>query len=91
MRRIFIISWFLLLPSAAMAQATESSSQPQVDTRLKQRFEAADTDHDGKLTLAEAQKGMPRLASRFSSVDVDGKGYVTLDQLEALMASHAHG
>jgi len=84
------MSCFLLLPSVVMAQSGDSSSQQQADARLKQRFEAADTNRDGKLTLAEAQKGMPRLAARFSSVDVAGKGYVTLDQLEALMASHTH-
>jgi Ca2+-binding EF-hand superfamily protein len=44
---------------------------------LRMRFEAADTNADGALALAEAQAGMPWLAERFSAVDADNDGRIT--------------
>nr|WP_246525921.1 EF-hand domain-containing protein [Polynucleobacter paneuropaeus] len=54
------------------------------DKEIVAKFKAADKNHDGKLTLAEAQAGMPRVASHFSYIDSQGRGYVTLDQILAL-------
>ena len=55
--------------------------------KLEERFKAADKNGDGKLTKAEAEAGMPRLAKNFDSIDTDKKGYVTLDQVKAAMAA----
>lgn len=65
-----------LLSSGALAQSTE---------QISAKFAAADKDGDGKLTLAEAKAGMPRVASNFAKIDRDKKGYVTLDQIIAMM------
>ncbi|WP_239993541.1 EF-hand domain-containing protein [Polynucleobacter paneuropaeus] len=54
------------------------------DKEIVAKFKAADKNHDGKLTLAEAQAGMPRVAAHFSYIDSEGRGYVTLDQILAL-------
>ena len=54
------------------------------DKEIIAKFNAADKNHDGKLTLAEAQAGMPRVAAHFSYIDSQGRGYVTLDQILAL-------
>ncbi len=57
------------------------------DTRNEQiaeRFAEADTNHDGRLTLAEAEAGMPRVAANFNKVDADHSGTVTLAEIEAL-------
>ncbi|QWD35390.1 EF-hand domain-containing protein [Polynucleobacter paneuropaeus] len=54
------------------------------DKEIVAKFKAADKNHDGKLTLAEAQAGMPRVAAHFSYIDSQGRGYVTLDQILAL-------
>jgi len=54
------------------------------DKEIIAKFKAADKNHDGKLTLAEAQAGMPRVAEHFSYIDSQGRGYVTLDQILAL-------
>jgi len=54
------------------------------DKEIIAKFKAADKNHDGKLTLAEAQAGMPRVAAHFSYIDSQGRGYVTLDQILAL-------
>ena len=63
---------------AALATAADTAD-------LEQKFTAADKDADGKLTLAEAEAGMPRVAKNFARIDKDGKGYVTLEQLKAAM------
>jgi len=65
---------------AAQAQ-TQMSAE---DKEIIAKFKAADKNHDGKLTLAEAQAGMPRVAAHFSYIDSQGRGYVTLDQILAL-------
>lgn len=54
--------------------------------RLAEHFSTADTDHDGKLTLAEAQAGLPHLAKFFDKIDVKKQGYLTQDDLKAWMA-----
>ena len=58
--------------------------RPDAETVAKQ-FAKADKDSDGKLTLAEAKAGMPRVARRFDTLDKDKKGYVTLDELKAAL------
>jgi Ca2+-binding EF-hand superfamily protein len=69
----------LLLGSGAV-HAQESSLDKEID----QRFALADKNKDGKLTLAEAKEGMPRVASNFSRIDVQNKGYVTLAEIKAM-------
>jgi len=57
------------------------------DTRNEQiaeRFAEADTNHNGQLTLAEAEAGMPRVAANFNRIDADHSGTVTLAEIEAL-------
>jgi hypothetical protein len=54
------------------------------DEQIAERFAAADTNHDGQLTLAEAQAGMPRVAANFSKIDADQSGTVTIAEIEAL-------
>ena len=50
----------------------------------RQRFDAANTSHDGKLTREQAQVGgMPGIAHHFEQVDTDKKGYITLQDLRA--------
>ncbi|WP_428376985.1 hypothetical protein [Lichenicoccus sp.] len=50
--------------------------------RLQARFDAANTSHDGHLTLSQAQSGGMRMVGRhFDEIDVGHKGYVTLDDV----------
>jgi Ca2+-binding EF-hand superfamily protein len=62
------------------------------DRQVEKLFKAADTNADGKLTLAEAQAsktGMPKVAANFDAIDTDKKGYVTLEQIKASANSAA--
>ena len=74
MKRIVLMLVAALLASPAFAQDARMQ-------QLQSRFEAADTNHDGKLTKAEAQAGMPRVAKNFDQIDATHKGYVTLDDI----------
>ncbi len=72
-------------PTAPPAASTTAPAQPHHAVRMsmQQRFDAANTSHDGKLTMEQAQAGMPRVAHHFSAIDKDNKGYVTLEDIHA--------
>ncbi len=53
---------------------------------LAERFAAANTTHDGRLTREQAAAGMPMVARRFDAIDVGHKGYVTLPEIRAFLA-----
>lgn len=75
-----------LLTIALMSMAAAATAQSK--EQITSRFNSADKNKDGKLSLDEATAGMPRVASRFSDIDQDKDGYVTLDNiLTALAAS----
>ncbi|WP_042269914.1 EF-hand domain-containing protein [Paraburkholderia heleia] len=61
-------------------------AQSTISLKLEARFAAADVDHDGKLTRAEAQAGLPLLAGYFDEIDSTRQGYVTLAQIEQYVA-----
>ena len=75
----FLVAAFSLILAWPAAGADTSRNE-----EIAERFAAADTNHDGQLTLAEAQAGMPRVAANFSKIDADGSGTVTLAEIEAL-------
>ena len=72
----FIVAFLVALTCAAGADSSR-------DEQIAERFAAADTNHDGQLTLAEAEAGMPRVAANFGAIDADGSGTVTLAEIEA--------
>ncbi|HEV7815630.1 MAG TPA: EF-hand domain-containing protein [Janthinobacterium sp.] len=87
MKRIFCslcVVASLAIAAQVPAFAADDAAKMQ---KLEERFKAADKNGDGKLTKAEAEAGMPRLAKNFDSIDTDKKGYVTLDQVKAAMAA----
>jgi hypothetical protein len=93
MRKIYSIFLVAMLsPVVAFAAPQTSTTSPRAQQMmrvLEQRFAAANTNHDGKLTLAEAQAGMPRVAQHFADIDTSHQGYITLDQIKLFMASRA--
>jgi Ca2+-binding EF-hand superfamily protein len=70
----------------ALATGT-ASADAKKDKDIEERFKAADKDGDGKLTLAEAKAGMPKVAKGFDKIDKEKKGYVTVEQIKAFAAS----
>ena len=97
MRFLPAFAGFLLLSTAAVAQPAPDASAPPPDAGqqaapaprpphmgLRQRFNAANTTHDGRLTRDQAQAaGMHGIAVHFDQIDTDKKGYITLQDLKA--------
>jgi hypothetical protein len=74
-------------PNAPQGDATRPQRGPaERAAQLEKRFKEANKKGDGKLTLEEAQAGMPRVAKNFTEIDKDKKGYVTLDEIKAALA-----
>jgi hypothetical protein len=68
-------------PPPAAATQPQPRAQGQ---RFSERFQAANTTGDGRLTLAQAQAGnLPMIARNFDAIDVQHKGYVTLEDIQA--------
>lgn len=87
-------------PSAATAPAAPPAAKPhaaRTSHRMswKQRFAAANTTHDGHLTLPQAEAGYITVARHFHEIDVDKKGYVTVEDItnwhkKESAARHSH-
>ena len=65
------------------AQESRSDRAQEMKDKLSERFNAADADHDGRLTRLEAEGKMPRVAKNFDAIDVQKRGYVTIEQIAA--------
>ncbi len=90
MRKMKLAAWTLALAAAAhpgLGRADAKADADKRDKDIEERFTAADKDHDGKLTLAEAKAGMPRVARGFDKIDKEKKGYLTVDQIKAFAAT----
>jgi hypothetical protein len=71
---------------AVPAPAVPAKPPRPVKPRLTfaQRFDAANTTHDGRLTLDQARAAhMYALSRRFDAIDADHKGYVTSQDIVA--------
>jgi hypothetical protein len=64
-----------------------SARMQRMMQQLQERFAAANTTHDGKLTKQQAELGMPRVAQHFDQIDTQKVGYVTLPQIEQFLAT----
>lgn len=74
---------FAAAPAFAQAEGSETGA-PAKGHHLMQKFEAANTTHDGHLTEAQAESGgMKRVAKNFAAIDTDKKGYVTIEEIRA--------
>jgi Ca2+-binding EF-hand superfamily protein len=107
-RSIFAVALGLLTASAAIAQTTTPTSAPaptqatpatktgitleQFEARREKAFMRADTDNDGKVSLAEwtafqterKAKGDP--AKSFTRMDANKDGFVDKTELDAFLA-----
>lgn len=75
-----------------MGQAAGTDTcQARVHQRHDARVKAADTDKDGAISRAEAEKAMPGLARNFDAVDTDKDGKVTVAELDAARLAGVQG
>ena len=68
----------LLTPISAIADDASKNQE------IAQRFAKCDTNHDGKLTKAEAKGCMPRIYDHFGYLDSGNKGYLTVAEIQAV-------
>jgi Ca2+-binding EF-hand superfamily protein len=54
----------------------------EMKAHMDARFQEADANGDGQLSLDEAQAKMPKLAERFSNLDTDKNGLLSRDELK---------
>ncbi len=68
---------------AGMAFAQSQGGQGAPRMGCQERFDALDTNHDGKLTLEEfmaAPHHRGKAEQRFKAMDVNGHGYITKEE-----------
>ena len=70
---------------ALSACAGGDARNQKIAEKARERFAAADTDHDGRLSQDEANQGMPRLAAHFAEIDADHDGQLTTDEILAYL------
>ena len=75
--------------SGVLAQAAEGGRGRDMAAQVKQRFEAADVNHDGRLTKEEAKTGMPNVYKNFDAIDTRKSGSVTLADIAAFVREKA--
>jgi Ca2+-binding EF-hand superfamily protein len=74
-----------LLSHAQDAKGGGMRDPEKMRQAFDQRFKKADANGDGKLTKAEADAGMPRIAKNFDTIDANKDGFITPDEIRATM------
>ena len=74
-------------PPAVVAPATPAPRPRRVYHTLQERFDLANTTHDGHLTKEQARSKMPSVARDFDAIDTNHQGYVTMDDIKAHAAA----
>jgi hypothetical protein len=85
--RALSIMGLLALGAAAHAQAPNAARMEKARTELQKRFDAADTNKDGKLTREEAQTKMPKVYKNFDAIDASHAGAISLADIETFVMS----
>ncbi len=83
MRLLFAVGLAVCLAAGMSAQ-----NKPKKPADPQKRFARMDTDHDGRISLAEYQAaGKPgsadKRAKRFKKLDTNGDGYLSPEELAA--------
>ena len=74
---------FALSTLALSAYAGSDARAQKIAQKAKDRFAAADANHDGQLSQDEANEGMPRLAEHFAEIDTDSNGQLSTAEIVA--------
>ena len=68
-------------------RARGSARGAQAGAKFELYFARADSDGDGALSRAEAERGLPRVAKKFERIDRDGDGRLTREEMRAWLAA----
>ena len=83
--RLITIIALTFVASFSLVSAKELSAAEIAE--MKAKFTAADKNADSKVTQAEADAGMPRIAKVFTKIDAQKTGSITLEQIFAFIAA----
>jgi EF hand len=72
-----------LAGGSALASAGEGAARGERAQKMHERIKAADKDNDGRISGAEADASLPRIAKRFGDIDANKDGFLTRDELRA--------
>ncbi|KWR92224.1 hypothetical protein [Cupriavidus sp. IDO] len=75
-----------LFCAASLAGAQEPGRGEQARERFDARFNAADANHDGKLSREEAKAGMPNIFKHFDEIDTAKRGAVSKEEIGEFLA-----
>jgi hypothetical protein len=64
-----------------------SARGAQAGAKFELYFARADSDGDGALSRAEAERGLRRVAKKFEHIDRDGDGRLTREEMQAWLAA----
>jgi hypothetical protein len=67
----------------AACNADPEKCRAERQARFEQRFKLADTDGNGMISRAEAEKALPRLLRRFDHIDADHDGQISKEEIAA--------
>ncbi|HOB63031.1 MAG TPA: EF-hand domain-containing protein [Candidatus Competibacteraceae bacterium] len=84
-------SWLSLIVAtvalASVGSVSAASRQERLEQELQQRFIAADVNHDGLLTTAEANGRMPYVYNHFALIDEDKNGLVSMEDIRVFIVA----
>ena len=80
-----LIAALILVPAVGFAADNTAGAK---SPRAAGHFGKADTNGDGKLSRAEAEKAMPYLAGKFDSIDTNKDGQLSRSELSAWKKAH---
>src|SRR5262249_18452703 len=87
MKLVLTLFVAIVLALPAYAQTTPATMSGKMSSHghlsMTQRFEQANTTHDGHLTLEQAKSGYKSIVRHFAAIDQDKKGFVTEDDIRA--------
>jgi len=83
--RMMIAAACCAVLATAAAQAQDAARGEKAAAKLEERFDGADSNHDGKLSPDEAKAGMPRVSKHFAEMDANSDGYVSKPEITAAM------
>ena len=85
---VLLVALAMALTSAAAFADTTTPSPDRIEKsgeRMRERFEAADTDHDGLLSRDETAKGLPHLSKHFDAIDTNHDGKLSIQEIAVFM------
>jgi len=76
----------LSLAQGGPGRGPASSQTPGTQGRALENFKAADSNKDGLLSRAEAEKSLPQMALRFDALDANKDGQISAEELQTMRA-----